>query len=243
FKLYESFIKPAANFMTEYVDEKTGLPHASYDLWEEKFLTNTYTVAITHKALLVASSFAEKFEYADDALTWKSAANKIANNLDTLYDEELGYYIKGYYLNEAMELVFDKTLDVSSFYGGVMFGQNVFNTDKLNSTAKAIQEKLMAKTPIGGSPRYENDQYFKSNPPQIGNPWHITTLWMAQYYLGLNNIETAQKLIQYSIDHALTSGVLSEQMDPNNGNPLSVAPLVWSHAEFINTVLDLSLAT
>ena len=45
------------------------------------------------------------------------------------------------------------------------------------------------------------------------------------------------------MDHALSSGVFSEQLNPNDGKPVSVAPLVWSHAEFINTVLDLSLAS
>jgi GH15 family glucan-1,4-alpha-glucosidase len=243
FKLYETFIKPAANFMAEYIDEKTNLPHSSYDLWEEKFLTNTYTVAITYRALMVASTFAEKFEYADDSLNWKSAANKIGNNISTLYNSELGYYIKGFYLNEANELEFDNTLDVSSLYGGVMFGQNIFNTDSIHATAKAIEEKLINKTPIGGSPRYENDQYFKCDPPQVGNPWHVISLWMAEYYLGNNNVEAAKKLIQFSIDHALPSGVFSEQLDPNDGSPKSVIPLVWSHAEFINTILDLSLTS
>jgi GH15 family glucan-1,4-alpha-glucosidase len=41
--------------------------------------------------------------------------------------------------------------------------------------------------------------------------------------------------------HALPSGVLSEQINPSTGAPLSVTPLVWSHAELINTLLDLSI--
>jgi GH15 family glucan-1,4-alpha-glucosidase len=34
----------------------------------------------------------------------------------------------------------------------------------------------------------------------------------------------------------LPGGLLSEQLDPNTGAPLSVSPLTWSHAEFIVTV-------
>jgi GH15 family glucan-1,4-alpha-glucosidase len=30
--------------------------------------------------------------------------------------------------------------------------------------------------------------------------------------------------------------LLSEQLDPHTGAPLSVSPLTWSHAEFIITV-------
>ncbi|MBC7546220.1 glycoside hydrolase family 15 protein, partial [Candidatus Saccharibacteria bacterium] len=42
--MYHTFVVPAANFMLRFIDDQTGLPHASYDLWEEKFLTTTYTV-------------------------------------------------------------------------------------------------------------------------------------------------------------------------------------------------------
>jgi len=35
----------------------------------------------------------------------------------------------------------------------------------------------------------------------------------------------------------MESGVLSEQLDPYTGEPVSVAPLTWSHATFVATVL------
>ena len=36
-EFYSSLIKPMATFMVGYIDETTKLPHATYDLWEEKF--------------------------------------------------------------------------------------------------------------------------------------------------------------------------------------------------------------
>jgi GH15 family glucan-1,4-alpha-glucosidase len=74
----------------------------------------------------------------------------------------------------------------------------------------------------------------------MGNPWFVTTLWLAQYYCRSNNQAKAQALIDWTIAHALPSGVLSEQINPQDGSPLSVTPLVWSHAELINTILDLT---
>jgi GH15 family glucan-1,4-alpha-glucosidase len=65
--MYTTFVQPAANFMTDFRDEATKLPHASYDLWEEKFSTSTYTTAITYRALLTAADLAEEFEFPDDA--------------------------------------------------------------------------------------------------------------------------------------------------------------------------------
>jgi hypothetical protein len=34
----------------------------------------------------------------------------------------------------------------------------------------------------------------------------------------------------------MESGVLPEQLDPFSGEPVSVAPLTWSHATFVLTV-------
>jgi GH15 family glucan-1,4-alpha-glucosidase len=55
---YHSMIKPMANFMADFIDETTGLPKPSYDLWEERFLTNTHTTAVTYAALIAASELA-----------------------------------------------------------------------------------------------------------------------------------------------------------------------------------------
>ena len=32
--------------------------------------------------------------------------------------------------------------------------------------------------------------------------------------------------------------MLSEQLDPNTGESISATPLVWSHAEFVRTVIE-----
>ncbi|MDP2947524.1 MAG: glycoside hydrolase family 15 protein, partial [Nanoarchaeota archaeon] len=34
------------------------------------------------------------------------------------------------------------------------------------------------------------------------------------------------------------SGMLSEQLNPYNGSPISATPLTWSHAEFVRTVIE-----
>jgi GH15 family glucan-1,4-alpha-glucosidase len=61
---------------------------------------------------------------------------------------------------------------------------------------------------------------------------------MAQYYIRTHAPDRARHYLAWVLQHAYPSGVLPEQINPNDGSPLSVAPLVWSHAEFINTVLD-----
>ena len=69
----------------------------------------------------------------------------------------------------------------------------------------------------------------------------ITTLWVARYYIEKaetkKDLEYAMNLLEWTCSHATKSGVLSEQMHPNTREQLSTAPLVWSHAEFVLTVL------
>jgi GH15 family glucan-1,4-alpha-glucosidase len=237
--LYVTLIQPAANFMAEFRDEATKLPHASYDLWEEKFLTHTYTVAITYQALLTAADFADLFEYPDDAVKWRAAAQEIRENVGPLFDEDRGAFRKGYLLKPDGTLEYDDTLDVSSGYGVMLFAPHDFGSSRVQRNMQAIEDILLDKSPSGGVPRYEHDDYFASSPAYLGNPWFVTTLWLAQYYTRSGRRDDAQRLIDWTAQHALPSGVLSEQIEPTYGNPLSVTPLVWSHAELINTLLDM----
>lgn len=237
--LYTTLIKPMANFMADFRDHDTGLPHASYDLWEEKFLTSTYTTALVHRALVEAAVFADLFEYPDDGVRWRDAADSIAKNSAKLYDEESGAFVKGFLRQDDGTLFYDKTLDVSSAYGAMMFAAKPFGVSRVRKCFEVLEKELLGQSPAGGSPRYENDGYFASNPGYKGNTWFVTTLWFAQYYLQVDREEEADKLAVWTIDHAGPSGVLSEQVHPATGKPLSVMPLVWSHAELINTLLDI----
>lgn len=241
--LYQTFIQPAANFLASFIDEQTGLPHASYDLWEEKFLTTTYSTAVTYQALLVASEFADMFDHPDDAAAWKTIAEKILQNSDVFFEPERGILRKGFLLHADGNLAFDNTLDISSLYGVMAYGLRKDNTDALHYTVGEVERMLLDQSPSGGCPRYEYDNYFRSEPPFLGNPWFVTTLWLAQYYVRTKQTEKARHYLDWTMQHALPSGVLSEQVHPNSGESISVAPLVWSHAEFINTALDLAKAS
>lgn len=236
-KLYMTLIQPAANFMTEFIDDVTNLPHASYDLWEEKFLTSTYTVATTYAALKVAANFAKLFGHEDDAHHWLTAATRIESGMHLLFNEERQAFCKGFLLQDDGSLKYDNTLDVSSMYGMFMFGPPSMQ-EHTSSTVRLIEEVLMDKNQSGGAPRYENDTYMNKKPNNQGNPWFVTSLWMAQYYATTGNNDRAKEILKWTESKTLPSGVLSEQIDPDDSLQLSVSPLIWSHAEYLNTALD-----
>jgi GH15 family glucan-1,4-alpha-glucosidase len=243
--MYATLIRPAANFLASFIDKSTNLPHASYDLWEEKFATHTYTVAITYRALLIAADFATKFEYPDDAVRWTAAAEQMLSGFAVFFDPEKQILRKSFLLNPDSSLTYDSTLDMSSVYGVHTFGYEVSTGQRdpneyVTKTIQSIESFLLDKSPSGGLPRYENDNYFQSNPAFFGNPWLVTTLWLAQYYISSGNVTKGKELTRLVLSKSLSSGVMSEQINPTTSQPVSVAPLVWSHAEFLNTVLLLS---
>lgn len=236
--LYNTLIQPAANFMAEFIDDQTKLPHASYDLWEEHFITSTYTTALVYQALLVASDFAEEFEFPDDAVKWRSVAAEILDSSKVFFSDDRQAFRKGFLLQEDGSLAFDNTLDMANLYGPMMYAQ-AMGADAIKQTAATIEKTMLNKTPSGGIGRYENDYYFRANPEYLGNPWHVTTLWLAQYYIRIGQQDKAKDFVNWSVAHALPSGMLSEQVNPITGEIVSVTPLVWSHAELVNTILDL----
>lgn len=236
--MYEKLVRPAAEFMSTFIDEETHLPHASYDLWEEKFSSSTYTAAATYRALLVAANMAEVQGIKMDADRWKNTADTLLSNAHKYYNEDRNLFNKGFLLTQD-GVDIDETLDISSFFAVHTFGY--YKDDKqLLSTLEQIESILLDISPSGGTGRYENDNYFVSDPPYMGNPWFVTTLWMAQYYAQTGNKDRAEKYIDWTLRNTLNSGLLSEQINPENSKIVGVTPLVWSHAELINTILDVN---
>jgi GH15 family glucan-1,4-alpha-glucosidase len=74
-----------------------------------------------------------------------------------------------------------------------------------------------------------------------GNPWIITTLWNAQWMIALakepKDLLPAKEALEWVSKRASPTGILAEQYNPLTGAPLSVAPLIWSHSTYVDTVL------
>ncbi|KAA8922793.1 glycoside hydrolase family 15 protein [Thermoplasma sp.] len=232
---YERLITRAADFMTSFVDS-SGLPKPSFDLWEERYGIHAYTVATVYAALKAASSFANVFGDPDLSEKYDNAADRMYHAFDEkFYSDDLGYYARAIIDGKP-----DFTVD-SALSSLVLFGMKDADDPKVISTMQRISEDLWING-VGGIARYQNDRYMrvKDDPNVPGNPWIITTLWMARYYMRFGDFEKAWNLIQWVKSHRQKSGIFSEQINPYNGEPLSVSPLVWSHAEFIISLIEYS---
>lgn len=240
-EIYNSLIKKAAEFMVSYRDEKTGLPRPSYDLWEQIYGVSTFTAATVYGALNAAARFANLLGKTNSEKKYLEAAVGIKNAImKYLYDEKEGIFYKQI-RKEAGGPVVDRTLDMSSVYGIYKFEVLPINDLRLKRAVEKTIKRLEVKTPIGGIARYEGDPYHHRGGDIPGNPWVITAMWLAQYYIALAKKESdmgpVRRWISWTVKAATASGVLPEQLDPYTAEHLSAAPLVWSHAEFVITII------
>ena len=240
--MYRGLIKTAADFLLTYRDPATGLPQPSYDLWEERYGVTAFGVSTVWAGLMAAANFTDLFNERDLSLTYRSAAAEMKTAvLKHMVDEDRGRLVRMVSVDPKGVLIQDSTLDASQ---AAFFIFEMFAPDDplVVATMRAIEEQLWVKTPVGGVARYYDDYYHQVRhdvDTAPGNPWFICTLWLAEWYVAsartLDDLERPLQLLTWVSDHALTSGVLAEQLHPDTGAPLSVSPLTWSHAAFVQT--------
>lgn len=237
-EFYHTMVVPMATFLASYIDPTTGLPRPSYDLWEERYLTTTYTTSVVYAALLAAADLADITEDSDNAVRWRSAADDILTAAHKhLYNAERKMFYKGVLVKHG-QLEYDSTADSSSVFGAFMFGLFPVGSEELKASMTTLMEVFGLDKGAIGLPRYENDQYYRVDPNTKGNWWVICSLWLAQYHIETDQPEEVWRILDWVRDHAGTTGILPEQLSPVDESFVSVAPLTWSHAEYIATLLD-----
>lgn len=236
--MYNTFIEPAAEFLCEYIHPETGLPKGSYDLWEEKYGTSTYTAASVYGGLIAAAQFGEVLGKTRSAEGYRKVAERVKEGiLKHLYLEDFGTFVKLREV-ESNELLLDLTVDSSSFFGLGLFGVLPFTDERMIRFRQVLNEKLVA--PNGGYVRYEGDGYYTARDAGSPNPWVVCTMWMAQSDIvraeNLEELERVKGYFEWVLGVASPSGILAEQTHPYTKQHYSASPLVWSHSEYVITV-------
>ena len=141
--------------------------------------------------------------------------------LENFYDEEKKCFVRG---KE------DKTVDISVM--GLIAPFKIFSPKekKILNTVEKIN--LTLRTYTGGYLRFEKDSYMGGY-----NPWVVSTLWMALYYIQNEEWKKARECFKFVVDTMAEHGFLGEQVDNNTKTASWVIGLGWSHAMFI-VVLD-----
>jgi len=251
YSIYEDLITPTVDYMIEHLDKETKLPPPSYDLWEQRRGLHLFTCSAVYGALHVASKLAKTFdpEKVDAYHVARDAVKRAV--VQHFYDVRLQRFVRSLAPADPSSTINhqpstmnpDPRID-ASMAGVFLFGLLPPEDERVVATMQAIYDRLWVRTPVGGIARYEDDYYFQASSDVKhvpGNPWFVTTLWMADWYIAvakrIRDLEPALDLLSWAARNASEAGLLPEQVHPFTGKPLAVMPLTWSHAAYVTTIL------
>jgi glucoamylase len=246
-KYFNSLVLKIGRWLTRFVDEKTGLPLPSYDLWEQHRGVHTYTTACTIAGIRAAATLSRATGHYENAEKFEAAYKKMQEAFEAhLFSREHGRFIKTVQLKDGKVESMDTTIDCNLMF---VFLMDVLPADdpRIVSTMNAIFQHLAVPGNIGGLARLQNDSYHfdyssLSHQDFPGNPWIITTLWKARYLIRIaqkkEDLIEVIHILQWAVQRANPAGILPEQVHPVTGDPLFVAPLTWSHSAFVQTVVE-----
>lgn len=231
-KVYEGFGRRSADFLVYHRDAATGLPLPSFDLWEERLGVHTCTIGTVIAGLEAAATI-------EDSLGNDSGYQEVADQMKAALLEHCVLekrFLRGLDDRGNVDILADASLLLLPLLGVVPADHPI-----MLETARFVQSELWCSYE-GGLARYPGDYYFRTKSDSPGNPWIICTLWLAQYKLLLGLTQEAEQLLVWVECLAKGGKMLAEQYDPETLTPLSVSPLVWSHAEYVATRNMLTLS-
>lgn len=247
----------AADWLLQNMDPQTGLPFPAVDLWEERTAELSYSSAAVYAGLRAAAELAQLVGDSERSDRCREAAALLQAAILRECVRE-GYFLRGRFLElseerykqlretgtavrhrtgskgrpiyEAEE---DHVPDASLLGMSYPFGVVEPTADVMRRTADRLERALW--TPgAGGMRRYVDDEYRGG-----GNPWVLCTLWLGLYEAEIGREENARQLLDWAVRRRSQAGLLSEQVDPQTGDPVWVLPLTWSHAMYVLLALRL----
>ena len=123
----------------------------------------------------------------------------------------------------------DGKMDISLL--GLCVPFKVFSPKEKHITNTVEKMSMLLRTYTGGYLRYEGDNYMGGK-----NPWVISNLWLACYYLETGENKKAKECFDFAVSTSLENGMLGEQIDNSSMKPAWVLGLGWSHAMFVITL-------
>lgn len=254
-KMWDS-VEKAVKFLMSFMDNETGLPKPSYDLWEERVGEHAYSSAAVYGGIKAGAEIGKLLDIGAESIReWEQAAENIKDAIEkNFWKNDFKRFIrsvrvklnpwggeysnnttfievnpKGYKRDVTLE---DWTVDISLLGVSVPFGVYDSSDFKVENTVDLI-ERTLTSHHIGGIRRYENDNYVG------GNPWILTTLWVALYYIQRREFDKAKNYFKWAVNGRTELDLLPEQVNKDNGKPAWVIPLTWSHAMFVLVLFGL----
>lgn len=244
FKYVENILQiEEEDFVKQDLDEKSkkyfeAFKHVSYDLWEMNEGVHLYSICSIISAFSAMNQIYNVLEDKDEKSRLKLEKRNNTIKKMNRYSSLLKEYIKENLVDSKQVIlkrnIKDTQIDISIM--GAVYPFEIFDPKEKIVKNTVDKINMILRTYTGGYLRFEGDNYMGGN-----NPWVITTLWMALYYLKIGDVDEAEICFKYVVDTACKYGFLSEQVNNEDKDFKWVIGLGWSHAMFVivlNELLD-----
>ncbi|PID33517.1 hypothetical protein CR969_00310 [Candidatus Saccharibacteria bacterium] len=165
---------------------------------------DTYDTAIVYGALNAAATLADRIKDSTSSVRWRSRAEDLLIASQQLIENRS-------HIPKSLD---DDSLSIEAIFGCFMFGLVELDDEVLVDSVKKVEQNLNA-----------DEGLFKISA-EANQPDLVASLWMAQYYLEVNQSDKADSIIKSITKKISKTGAIN---DDKNG-PAS--------AEYISTLLD-----
>ena len=232
-KMCENATKYLKKYTQDLLEGKEE-EYKSYDLWEENEGIHTYSLAAIFSSFEVMIKIYEKVkpEFKENRLKIEKIEKELIILKEYLVKIK-DYILKNLYDNNKKSFIRNKDGKIDISLLGLVTPFKVFAPKEKKILNTIEKMDLSIRTYTGGYLRYEGDNYVG------GNPWIISSLWMANYYIEAGNKKKARECFEFVVKTATEHGFLAEQIDNSTMQAKWVIGLGWSHAMFIDVLQKL----
>lgn len=214
-------LRRGAEYLISRTDPEVGLVYSEQDLWEETGGFLAYTNASAVAGLECAALAAHEVGHEAECERWKAAAETLRGQIDAKLIQD-GIYAGELNGRNRYPMRSDYMLDVSNI--GLVVPFRVVRADSPEMERTVARLEAEVDYPIEGVGRYKSDLFVG------GNPWSLSAIWLALYFVETGQMGEVQRQLDWCLRHAMLHDLLPEQSDKHLGHPASAAPLGWSHA-------------
>ncbi|HEY5218932.1 MAG TPA: glycoside hydrolase family 15 protein, partial [Gemmatimonadaceae bacterium] len=146
---YRSLVTRPADFMLGFVDQDTGLPKPSFDLWEERWGVHAFTVAAVIAGLRAAGELSQTFGETERATRYRAGADRMLTAFRSIMWNDREQRFARMATPTPTGYTLDMTMD-SSLFGLVEMDVLPPNDPQFESTVRQVAARLRVNTDIGG---------------------------------------------------------------------------------------------
>ncbi len=200
-------------------------------IWESRGgpQRHTHSIGMCWAALDRAIRLTRQYLSGEDVSRWEREREEIIRDLqENGFDRQLGAYTQSYGSSamdaSILRLPLQHVLDAKS--------------ERMRSTIRVLEQRLMQNGLVYRYRQSESDDGLQGSE----GTFTACAFWLVENYAMQGRLREAEELFQHVLSYANDLGLMSEEIDPQNGEQLGNFPQAFTHIALINAAVRLASA-